>query len=144
VKNTPVWHQHRTESGVTRVRKNVPANSATNSARPIPTGAMNVALLFSAANIRTVKTSSAVRNISIKTPCAVVTFGVKEVSIDSGPGNMADTSPAATIPPIICAGNNRAPRRAGRVPVITIPRVTCSLLSKVIEDPNSVIGLQLG
>ncbi len=47
---------------------NAPASSATNNAKPMPTGAMKVAFDFSAANIKTVKISSAVRNISIKRP----------------------------------------------------------------------------
>ena len=49
-------------------RGNIPPNIATKSANPIPSGARNVSLLFSAASMSTTKTSSAVINISMKTP----------------------------------------------------------------------------
>ena len=45
-----------------------PPSSATNNARPMPTGAIKVALLFSAASINMAKTSSAVQNISMNRP----------------------------------------------------------------------------
>lgn len=45
--------------------KKTPANSATNRARPMPSGAMKVPLCFSAASMKMVSTSSAVRNISM-------------------------------------------------------------------------------
>ena len=48
----------------------IPANSQTKSARPMPTGAMNVALFFSAASMRTVMVNMAVKNISMNKPCA--------------------------------------------------------------------------
>lgn len=107
----------------------VPAISATNSARPMPMGAINVSLLFSAASIRTVKTSSHVRNISKKTPWATVMPGARVVSTTLiGPGIMQSTKAAATMPPRIWAGKRQRPRTAGRVPVTTIPSVTLQSL----------------
>ena len=67
MKYTPVGGQHLSARAVTG-DESVPASSATKRARPMPTGAMNVALVFSAASINTVKTSSAVKNISMKSP----------------------------------------------------------------------------
>ena len=58
-------------------------------------GAMKVALLFSAANINTVKTSSAVKNISMKTPWAMEVPFVKVVVNAGLPGNMHRTRAAA-------------------------------------------------
>lgn len=58
-------------------------------------GAMKVALLFSAANINTVKTSSAVKNISMKTPWAMDVPLVKVVVNAGFPGNMHRTRAAA-------------------------------------------------
>lgn len=58
-------------------------------------GAMKVALLFSAANINTVKTSSAVKNISMKTPWAMDVPWVKVVANAGVPGNMHRTRAAA-------------------------------------------------
>lgn len=58
-------------------------------------GAMNVALLFSAANINTVKTSSAVKNISMKTPWAMDVPLVRVVVNAGVPGNMHRTRAAA-------------------------------------------------
>lgn len=46
----------------------LPASSAMNRESPIPTGATKVALLFSAASIKMVKTNIVVKNISMKTP----------------------------------------------------------------------------
>jgi hypothetical protein len=46
----------------------VPASSATNRAKPIPTGATNVALCFSTASIRIVNTTIVVKNISMNMP----------------------------------------------------------------------------
>ena len=58
-------------------------------------GAINVALLFSAANINTVKTSSAVKNISMKTPWAMDVPLVRVVVKAGSPGNMHRTRAAA-------------------------------------------------
>lgn len=52
-------------------------------------------LLFSAANIKTVKTSSAVKNISMKTPWAMDVPLVKVVVNAGFPGNMHRTRAAA-------------------------------------------------
>jgi hypothetical protein len=69
-------------------------------ARPMPTGARNVALCFSAASMKMTKTSSAVRNISIKTPWVIVVWPVRVVFTFKGPGKSAETMPAAQIPAI--------------------------------------------
>ena len=58
-------------------------------------GAMKVALLFSAANINTVKTSSDVKNISMKTPWVVDVPWVKVVANAGVPGNIHRTRAAA-------------------------------------------------
>lgn len=58
-------------------------------------GAIKVALLFSAANINTVKTSSAVKNISMKTPWAMDVPCVRVVVNAGVPGNMHRTRAAA-------------------------------------------------
>ena len=54
-----------------------------------------MALVFSAANINTVKTSSAVKNISMKTPCAMDVPLVRVVVNAGLPGNMHRTRAAA-------------------------------------------------
>ena len=53
----------------------------------------------------------------------------KVVWTTNGPGNMQDTSAAATMPPRIWDGNKSKPRSGGRDPVMTIPRVTCVEIS---------------
>ena len=45
-----------------------PASSAMKRARPMPIGATNVALCFSAANMKMVYSNMNVRNISMKRP----------------------------------------------------------------------------
>jgi hypothetical protein len=98
----------------------IPANSAMNNARPIPIGARNVPLCFSAASMKLfhiqlfgsiplynetyiVKMSCAVKNISIKTPRSKLVFGLvlRVVRISRGPGNNPDTTAAAAIAPTI-------------------------------------------
>ena len=56
---------------------------------------MKVALVFSAANINTVKTSSDVKNISMKTPWAMDVPFFKVVANAGLPGNIHRTRAAA-------------------------------------------------
>ena len=63
----------------------VPVSSAMKSERPMPMGAMYVALCFSAANMKMVKTSCAVRNISMKTPCTAFVPPPSDVRITKAP-----------------------------------------------------------
>lgn len=72
-----------------------------NRARPIPIGAINVPLCFSAASMKIVKTNSAVRNISIKRPRTIDVPPPKLVVKVMGPGKRAETIAAAAMPPII-------------------------------------------
>lgn len=123
----------------------IPASSDTNSANPIATGARNVAFDFSAARNNTVRSSSAVRNISMNKlerlrdqccpsqrqatradtyPWAIDVPPVSLVWNVAGPGYMQDTKAAATIPPSICGKKRRAPRTGGRPPARTRPSVT--------------------
>ena len=84
---------------------------ATNKARPIPIGARNVSLDFSIASMRTTNTKSAVKNISIKSPCVIEVPPPKsELASEIGTGNMADTRPPAQSEATSCAGMNSAPR----------------------------------
>lgn len=105
--------------------KNTPTISATNNAKPIPIGAKKVALCFSAASIKIVKTRRDVRNISRKTPCAIEVLAPRVVETLKGPGRMADTTAAALIPASICAIKHRIARVAVRAPTRYRPRVTC-------------------
>jgi hypothetical protein len=96
----------------------LPANSAMNNARPIPIGARNVPLCFSAASMKLlifscfvpkthykrtymVKMSCEVKNISIKTPRSRLVFGLelRVVRTRRGPGNNPETTAAAAIDP---------------------------------------------
>jgi hypothetical protein len=98
-----------------------------NNANPTPTGARKVSLLFSAASISTVNTSSHVRNISMKTPCTIDVPGLSVVfTVLMSPGNMHDTRPAAVIPARSCVGMKMIPRVQGSRPARHTPSVTCS------------------
>lgn len=65
----------------------------------MPTGAMNVPLCFSAASMKIVKTSSAVRNISMNRPWAMEVPPLRLVRTVNGPGKSAEHMAAAVIPP---------------------------------------------
>ena len=82
---------------------------------------------FSAAKNNTVKHSSAVKNISMKHPCAAFVPPVNLVSDFSGPGNIQSTSAEDTIPAINCTGISNRPLTVGKVPVRIIARVTAGL-----------------
>ena len=88
----------------------IPVSSAMNSERPIPTGAMNVPLCFSAANMKIVKTSSAVKNISMKRPCEIDVPPARLVLTVRGPGKSAETVAAAVMPPKIWEMARNSPR----------------------------------
>jgi len=103
----------------------VPPIMATKSANPIPIGAMNVSLLFSAASMSTTKTSSAVMNISMNTPWTTLVEGDSEVFVAAmSPGNITFTTAPAHIAAMSCAGNRNRVRIGGTTPDSTRPRVT--------------------
>jgi len=72
-----------------------------NKASPIPMGARKVPLCFSAASMKMVKTSSAVKNISMNKPRAMEVPPPRVVETFRGPGNKADVTPAAAMDPSI-------------------------------------------
>lgn len=90
-------------------------------------GAMKVSLDFSAASIKTTKTSSAVMNISMNSPWAMDVSGanvVLTVEMPLGPPNMADTSPPAHMHARSCDGIKNAVRVHGILPPRLRPRAT--------------------
>lgn len=91
---------------------------------PIPTGAMNVALCFSFANIRTVKTSSAVKKASMKRPLGMLSPSLNVVLTLAGAGNNATISPEAAILPTICAKNKNSALTNVIAPVSNSANVT--------------------
>lgn len=88
---------------------------------------MNVALCFSAANIKIVNTSCAVRNISINKPWTTLVSPPSVVCTFRAPGNMHSTNALATMPPKIWLMNSRTPLNQGRAPMRHIPNVTAGL-----------------
>ena len=117
-----------------------------NNARPIPTGARYVLRCFSAANMKMVKTSSAVKNISMKRACVVVVPAALLVPTFIGPGNKHDTTAAADMHANSWAMNNKIPRTIGVAPTRTIPRVTyptCERVESVVSQfPILTAGLK--
>ena len=105
----------------------MPANSAMNKDRPIPTGAMKVALCFSAASMKIVKTSWAVRNISMKRPWVTVVPCDNDVCTFSVPGNNGLLIAAAAMAPSICDMKSKIPLTYGNAPTRHIPSVTAGL-----------------
>jgi len=104
--------------------ENLPVNSAMKSESPIPIGAMNVPLCFSAASIKIVNTSCAVRNISMKRPWTTEVPPPSVVRTVKGPGNKPAQTPAAVIPPASWASVRSIPRRYGKAPTRHMPSVT--------------------
>ena len=86
-----------------RVGRRIPASSAMNNASPMPIGAMKVALCFSAANMKMVRRSMKVKNISMNRPRVIDVSRLRVVFTDSGPGNSPDTTAAAAMAPSSCA-----------------------------------------
>lgn len=80
-------------------------------------GARKVALCFSAASMKMVMISRDVRNISMKTPCAMDTPWPRVVETFRSPGNMAETTAAAHMPASICAMKQRIARTVVRAPI---------------------------
>lgn len=107
----------------------LPASSAMNSDSPIPTGATNVALLFSAASMKMVNTSIVVKNISMKRPCVFDVPAPNDVRTLSWPGYKTSTIPAAVIPPMIWEMKIKPPRTHGIAPTRHMPKVTAGLKS---------------
>lgn len=93
----------------------------------MPMGAMNVSFDFSAASIRTTKTSSAVMNISMNRPWAMDVSGARVVLtfvMPLTPVNMQDTNPPAHIQAMSCAGIKNALRSHGSCPERLRPNAT--------------------
>jgi hypothetical protein len=90
----------------------------------MPTGAIKVDFVFSAANISTVITSWDVRNISMKTPWAMDVPFVRVVRALRGPGKMSRTTPPATMLAISWVGMKNRPRSQGSWPAAHMPSVT--------------------
>lgn len=93
----------------------------------IPTGAMKVALCFSAASMKIVNTSCTVRNISMNNPWARLVFPPKVVCTVNGPGSRAETTAAAHMAPSIWVTNKSPPRSHVRAPIKHMPSVTAGL-----------------
>lgn len=104
--------------------RGLPVSSAMKSESPIPIGAMKVPLCFSVANIKIVKVSWAVRNISINRPWMIEVPAPNFVCTAEGPGKSTETIAAAAIPPNIWETASKAPRRYGSAPTRHIPKVT--------------------
>jgi len=102
----------------------VPESSAMKRERPMPTGARKVPLCFSAASMKMQKTSSAVKNISMNSPCTMLEPPPRVVDTFSGPGKSAETTAAEAIEPKICDINTRPPRVQLTAPIRHMPRVT--------------------
>ena len=102
-----------------------------NNDKPMPTGAINVALCFSAASMKMVKTSSAVRNISMKRPRVTEVPILSAVRTSSGPGNSTLTTAAAEMAPSICDTVRSTPRIYG-----SAPHDTHSQRHSRIEEPS--------
>lgn len=87
---------------------------------------MKVSLDFSAASMRMTKTSCAVMNISMKSPCATDMPGLRTVlTFDRSAPNIAATSPPAHIDASSCAGTRKAVRSQGTWPDKLRPKDTC-------------------
>lgn len=103
----------------------LPQSSARKKERPIPTGARNVALCFTTASMIITNTSWAVKNISMNKPWDMDVPPPKVVSTLRLFGNRQDATPAAAMPPRICAMTTRTLRTAGNPPTRKSARVTC-------------------
>lgn len=95
------WKQWSAENVFNDAKKegDIPINSATKKARPIPTGARYVDLCLTTASMMITITSWAVRNISMKSPCEMDAPPPSLVAQLSEPGKRALTTPAAAMPP---------------------------------------------
>ena len=102
----------------------IPVISAMKSARPIPTGAINVPECFSAANMKIANTNCAVRIISMKKPCVIDVVGLSVVLTFNPPENKTETSPAAAMDARSCTTVSSMARKAVMEPIIHMPNVT--------------------
>lgn len=105
--------------------KNTPVSSAMKSAKPMPIGARKVPLCFSAASMRMVKTSMAVRNISMNSPLTIEVPPPRVVETFMAEGKRHETIPAAAIAPRIWPMKTSKPRTHLQAPIRQRARVTC-------------------
>ena len=117
------------EKGQSTIDPNVSPSPRLRSRRAthIPTGAIKVALCFSAASMKMVNTSCMVRNISMKRPWAVFVPADKVVCTAKSPGKRAETTAAEHIAPTICERKRRPPRDQVKAPIKHMPSVTAGL-----------------
>lgn len=138
---SPGRRQHHVvrRPGLRLPTKDLPVSSAMNNASPMPIGARKVSLDFSTASIRITKTSCAVRNISMKRPWATdVADDRMVVTFTIGPGNMASTSPAATMEASSWAGIRNAVRSHDSWPLRLNPNETCQSYHSRQPGPGSL------
>ena len=121
-----------------------PTSSAMKRLNPIPTGAMKFPWCFSAASMNIVKTSWAVRIISIITPWALVVPPPSVVETASLPWNKACTIYAATMPATIWMTKRRTPRTIEMAPMRTMPTVTCFRISNGFRKQISTLARHAG
>lgn len=105
-------------------RGDLPVNSATKRASPIPTGAMKLPVCFSAANMKIVKTRDIVKSISMMTPCAIVVVALSSVLTFRPPVKRPFTIAAAAIAATICVTKRSVARTMVMAPMRYIPTVT--------------------
>ena len=94
-------------------------------AMPIPIGASHVDFDFIAASMMTVMTNIVVVNISMKSPRTTEVPPPRRTWTGDGPGRRADETPAAAMPPRICAEAITRQRIAGTAPTSHRVKVTC-------------------
>lgn len=95
----------------------------------MPTGAMNVALCFSFASMRIVKTSSAVRKASMKRPFGILRPLLRVVRTFAAAGNRPMIRPEAAMLPTICAKKRNNARTNPIAPVNQSASVTLIIVS---------------
>jgi hypothetical protein len=105
--------------------KKTPVSSATKSDKPMPMGARKVPLCFSAASMRMVKTSMAVRNISMNSPLTIEVPPPRVVDTFMAEGKRHETIPAAAMAPRIWPMKTSRPRTHLHAPIRQRARVTC-------------------
>lgn len=107
--------------------KRTPVSSAMRRESPMHIGAMNVALCFSAASMKMVKTNPAVKDISMKRPWTTDVPAPRFVVTVRGPGNRHETTAAAEMAPHSWAKNKSSPLKYVTAPTRHIPSVTAGL-----------------
>ena len=91
----------------------------------IPIGASHVAFDLTAASIITVMTNIVVVNISMKRPRTIEVPPPRRTFTGNGPGKSEEETPAAAIPPGVCAVTIAKQRTAGTAPTSHNVKVTC-------------------